>query len=223
MKTRIINKVFKIYFTGILIALIGLISCDPFDCGGPYPDKFKSVDMGAQSFRYHFADTFGFCFEKLEYSSDTIDFYNWGINMTSEIEYYYSMIVKPNLNFPIGYAYACDPAPAQPSETIVSFKICCNKDFDQNHPAGTDLSDIFDAVIPLTFLPSAYKNCGNKKELQNLDMFFKENPFLFKYLDIVLNSPPAKSDSYTFIIEYIQDGVDVDRLDLELQTVFLKP
>ena len=193
------------------------------ETGGPYPDKYKLIDLNVNPFRYHFADTFGYCFEKLDYLEDTISYNNFGLNLNALTERYFSMTSGHETYFPFSNAFACDPAPPQSSEMIISLQIFCDKDFDENHPTGTDISDLFDVVVPLSHTPTAYKQCDNMKDLQSLDSYITENPFSFRYIDLALNSPPLESDSYTFTIKYNQDGIDLDYIEIESPIVLLKP
>ena len=218
-----LKKILIIYTVGLMALLAGLLSCGPFNCG-PFPDSYKLKDMRAEPFYYEFTDVYGYCFEQLDYPADTISYNNWGLLLLAEIETYFSARQdNRGLANLLGPAWACSPPRPRPVEEVESLKIFCDKDFDAAHPAGSDLAELFAAIVPLKTYPQQYANCYDMREMQNLDDYFVENPMLFTDLQLALQAPPARSDSYTFTIEYRQQGVDVNYASMQVANVLLKP
>ncbi len=218
-----LKKILIIYTVCLMALLAGLLSCGPFNCG-PFPDSYKLKDMWAEPFYYEFTDVYGYCFEQFDYPADTISYNNWGLLLLAEIETYFS-IRQDNQGLVnlLAPAWACSPPRPRPVEEVESLKIFCDKDFDAAHPAGSDLAELFAAIVPLKTYPQQYANCYDMREMQNLDDYFVENPMLFTDLQLALQAPPARSGSYTFTIEYRQQGVDVNYASMQVANVLLKP
>jgi hypothetical protein len=94
-------------------------------------------------------------------------------------------------------AYACSPPEPEPVEQIANIEIYADKDFDDNHPKGSNLSDLFEIV-----LEGDYWN-----QIQypiKLADFLPQKPKTTYLFTLLLKSPPKSIGSYKFNIKYTQ-------------------
>lgn len=80
----------------------------------------------------------------LEYISDSILYSDLSINLYFSGQHY-STLEKTFDLFPV--AYACSPVEPYTEEKITNISITSDVDFDETHPAGSELKDFFE-VLP---------------------------------------------------------------------------
>lgn len=98
---------------------------------------------------------------------------------------------KINRNPFVNSAYACDPPPPSyvlKDDGIVSRAITCNKDFDSNHPAGSNLLDLFNT-----------NNGGGNVNENYSDDFSNDNIGVQRFY---LDQTPEKVGEYIFTVRY---------------------
>ena len=96
------------------------------------------------------------------------------------ITYMNTSCCKPNINPFINYAYACDVAViTKYADSIVGLNIYSNKDFDDKHPAGTDLKEYFTG----TDIAGVYTNYA---------------PYNYSF---ILEQQPADTGTHTFTVQ----------------------
>ncbi|MBR9861561.1 hypothetical protein GYB22_12620 [bacterium] len=105
--------------------------------------------------------------------------------------------------------YADDPVISQPQskERILDIQISSNADYDSDHPAGTDLSDLFyiEVLSDLHGEPTFEREAISKYTTGDQPPF-REALFY-------LNKAPETEGFHQFTITYIQDGIDIDTFE----------
>lgn len=181
----------------MLISLLGLFSCQE-ECG-PFPNKFKVVALNWCLFKVVYSDTAGSTISFIE--NDSVPYNQYAIWIFPGQETYFAH--NPNIrNFSlIPGAYACSPKEPETDEKIDSIRIESSKDFDVNHPPGSDLSDLFDVEV-LDFVN------GINYEKFDLQDYVKTNPFVPKEMMLILREQPDATTDYEFTVKYYQNGID---------------
>jgi len=209
MKTKLLVNLVG----GFLFLMAGLISCEK--CG-PFAGKFKVVGLDFSTQNAEYSET---AERKLTLSlvekNDTISYNLFSILINPEIEGIFSLHQKmPKFDL-VSTAYACSPPIPTTDERIDSILITTNKYFDEQHPAGTNLSGLFDVVV--------FDEVNNIfYERFKLKDYVSTKPSVPGLLVLVLNNPPAKSEAFEFTVEYYQDGVDFDFFEFKTQEVFIQ-
>jgi hypothetical protein len=103
----------------------------------------------------------------------------------------------------------------QTDEKIDSIAIIAAKDFDTAHPAGSDLSDLFDVII-LDYASNIYF------EKYALGDYLKTNPFVPNELVLILTEQPDSTTDFNFLVRYYQDGIDYDYFDFLTDKIVIK-
>ncbi len=190
---------------------LAIFSC--IDCG-PFHDKYKMKGFEWFNYQATYSDSTA---QKLIVTElgDSVEYRLYSIYIRPIQEYYFSqnsMIRDFDL---ISSAYACDPVPPNTDEIIDSIKITSGKDFDVSHPAGTDLSDIFDIVV----LDEANYIYYKRFQLQE---YLLTNPEVPAIMALFLRTPPATTDEFSFEVKYYQDGIDIDFLKFVTDAVVIE-
>ncbi len=146
---------------------------------------------------------------------DSVDYQLYSIYIRPIQETYFTENTKSwNFDF-IQSAYACEPVTPQTDETIDSISITSTKDYNLSHPAGTNLSDLFDIVV----LDEANFIHYERFQLQDYVQWKPEVPNI---LILFLREPPLNTTEFTFEVKYYQDGIDNDFFKLVTNTVVIK-
>lgn len=209
------NKI-VIFFAGyILIIIIGLLSC--INKCGPFPDKFKVTKIEWYVCKSVFYDTANINV-RLVHSSimyDSVDYNEYSVWMTLIPQTYFSLVNKINSFSLINSANACSPRDPTTDEKIDSILIFCEKDFDENHLAGDDLSDLFDVVVI-----DEVNNIYNAKFA--LTEYLDTKPSVPFEMTLILRNPPAATTEFEFNIKYYQDGIDQDYFEHKTNKVVIR-
>ena len=193
-----------------------ITACDTLiDCPTSLEDRFKVIDLTVD-FRSVIKDTVN---DKLDlqisiFEEDSIDYESLGILLDYERVNYISEVVRPNhFNF-IQTAYACTPVEPTSDEAIDSIKIFSAQDFDKDHPAGTDLSDLFH-LFYRDFSTYEYKQV----DLDEFEPLSYNNIF---NTTLMLKSAPELVQEYSFLVKYYQNGIDFDYFEKETESIVIK-
>lgn len=202
------NKVIYMISFYSLMVFASIPSCD--DCGGLSDTKFKVVELSEELQKATKSTTNG-NWEFTDLSSDSIFFFEYAIHLIHEIEYF-SDNRLPSFNL-IQSAYACDPEPARSQDRLENIIIRSNTAFNTDYPAGANLSELFDVVV--------YSNDLFYERLALSDYLatMPEGPY---QLVLLLNEQPSETQSFSFDIEYHQDGVDFDLFEFSTEAVVIK-
>lgn len=109
----------------------------------------------------------------------------------------------PSLFIGSAYAFKCGCGPDyqySPKDTIISIKVFTEKDFDDSHPAGAEISDYFKVFKPYLFSDINHYLVNQ----ENVFVGYKEIVVTF---DLLLMTPPASGVQHQFRIEVgLTDG-----------------
>ena len=176
-----------------MTVISGLVSCN---CG-PFPDKFKVTSIDWNTYKATLTA------ENLTLSQITsgVTYNELGINLKPKTQSYFSLI-KNNYVLTTGL-YACRELLPTTDDKIIDIKITTNKDFSDEYPQETDISELFDIVINDWYNGIA----ANKYDLKE---YLQTNPLVPREMTLILKQAPQITDEYRFTIKYFQDGVDLD-------------
>ncbi|MDD4209657.1 MAG: hypothetical protein PHI52_04890 [Bacteroidales bacterium] len=212
MRQKII-LIFSAYFA---ILIIGLIACDEINDCGPFPNKFKVVGLDWVNYKAIYSDTADTKLLLSYIDNDSVIFNEYSIFIAPRQETYFAQnSVDWNFSL-IQSAYACSPVIPTTDEKIDSVVILSQKDFDTNHPAGTDLSDLFEIVV----LDNANGIYYEKFEIEN---YLSTNPTVPSELTLILNHQPDMTTDFEFSIKYYQKGIeDNDFFEFTTNKIIIK-
>lgn len=194
------NKLFVLLIGFLFTFFLGLISCEDDNCG-PFANKFKTVDLDWRTLKAVYSDTAASKLILTEIENDSVYYELYSISIFPLTESYFAQNTN-NWSFNlIQSAYACTPPIPSTDEKIDSIIIVSETDFDINHPAGTDLSGLFDIVL------SDYSQ-DLRQERFSLDDFLTTNGIVPSELSLILNGQPDETSEFEFLVKYFQDGVD---------------
>lgn len=119
----------------------------------------------------------------------------------------YSSII-PEFDF-IPSAYACNPPDLQSFENINDIVIVSSEDYDEKHPAGTDLKDIFQVRSPSSGSHyNIFEYLNVKPKIEDVELSLIKAPDIEKY--------------FTFIVTYHYEGKLMKQLIYEFEEVQIK-
>ncbi len=190
---------------------MGLVSCEK--CG-PFPDRYKIIDMEWSMYNLIFSDSMEQDFVLDQIVNDSVDYNSYCIMMFPITETYFTSNQFNSFSL-ITSAYACSPVIPTSDEKIDSIQIITNRDFDETHPAGSNLADIFDVIID-----DPQNNIYNERH--HLQYYTDTKPFVTNRIILLLNSPPTQTEEYVFTIKYYQDGVKFDYFDFTANSVVIR-
>ncbi len=196
----------------LLTLLIGLFSCDT--CG-PFPNKFKVVGLDWLNYQAVYSDTSQMRLSLSEIVNDTVDFEKYSIHIKPKQETFFAQNCNRSGFSLIPSAYACDPALPHTDETIDSITINAAKDFDTTHPAGSDLSDLFDVIV-LDYTNNIYY------EKYALIQYLQTTPYVPNELVLILTEQPDVTTDFEFFVKYYQDGIDYDYFEFLTDKIVIR-
>lgn len=165
--------------------------CDSFD------NQFKINDLNINTFEMTYHDTISNMYDfKRITENDTISFEKLYLELDPVKELFYAQNTTKSFSF-ISAAYACSPPVPYSLSSIDKIEITCDKDFDNTHKAGEDLSSLFDVMIL-----DLYKNINYHR--LDLNDFIVLKPNAKDKLYLILKKAPEKTDTYKFKISYWQ-------------------
>ena len=191
------KKAFSILSIVALFNLVLIVACsDDDDCGsGGSTNRFKVNDISLSN---------------LKLEDPTLELTNHTLvaatpqDVLSEKEYFIAVNLitenytahkqSPKFSL-VESAYACSPMPPYSDETILSLTVRANKDFSSAHPAGADLTELFDVVVF-----NAHK--GIYYSRMSVSDYIASQPSSPNKLYLVLNTAPEKQDSFNFEVSY---------------------
>lgn len=190
--------------------ILSVISCDD-GCGGSYPGKYKITKLNWYISEYSYSNnTNDENLNLTDLTNNTVTFNKYSILITPEREYYFAMNYKTTSFNVISSAYACSPVPPSTDEKIKNIEIFSNKDFDENHLAGSNLAELFNIVV--------FGN--NYIEKMDLTVYFSnDNQEAGQEIALLLKSPPESSAEFEFTVKYYQDGIDMNYYEFTTNAV----
>ena len=207
----------------LAFALLGLLfslgACDAaFDPCGELPDSgdtFKTTGFTTEALRIESGDSLRVEPALSPIADDTLAGDSLAIRMTPT-QAFYSTASKGSM--PVGFvsvAYACTPKIPSSDEIIRDIQVYSDRAFDDAHPAGDDLADLFDVVAFYRAGHAGYRRLG-------LNAFLSEAPNAADELILVLTSAPQATSAHRFTVKYFQEGAGLDYYEFETDVVVLR-
>ena len=206
----------------LTIALLGLLlasgACDAaFDpCGdlSGFGDKFKTTGFTTEAFRIEGFDSLRAEPALSPIAGDTLAGGGLAIRMTPTQESYSSTSERSASVGFVPAAYACTPVIPSSDEIIRDIQVYSDRPFDDAHPAGTDLADLFDVI-------ALYRAGSGGHRRLDLNAFLAEVPNAADELILVLTSAPRATSAHRFTVKYFQEGAGLDYYAFETEPVVL--
>ncbi len=105
-------------------------------------------------------------------------------------------------------AYACSPPEPYSDEKITDIIIISNEDYDETHPAGTDLKDLFEVQ----------SSNGNRSTVSE---YLQKQPKI-EYIEFKLAKAPEEKKTHTFTITYHYAGKLMQELSYQFEPVQIR-
>lgn len=172
------------------------------------------IGLDWHNYQAIYSDTASTRLKLLEIANDTVDFNMYSIDIIPRQETYFAQNMNKWSFSLINSAYACDPGLPQTDERIDSIVITSTKDFDNNHPSGAELSDLFDIIV------LDYAN-GIYYEKYTLNDYVETNPYVPNELVLILNKQPDLITDFQFLVKYYQNGIDYDYFEFSTDKIVI--
>ena len=184
----------------------GLYSCD---ICRPAEDKFRVIGFNSGVFRVE-VETSPEIRPRLFpiTNQDTLAAGEFGIEMRLVRELFFSSFKKTGTLSLVLPAYACSLLPPTTDDFILDIQVVSDKAFDEAHPAGSNLADLFSVVI----LDEAARQGYQQFELSE---FARSRSFAVNNIVLVLEAVPANTDAYSFQVIYTQNGEKLTTYEYE--------
>lgn len=185
-----INYKFILSFT-LLVYFLGVFSCKP--CNNSGLIKQIVTDLTWEFVEIENLDSFQ-SGERLIRKSQTKDSVNYQ-DFALDINTITQMVSSEKKTFNFGLiqqAYACEPAIPIILESIIELEITSDQEYDKDHPAGSNLADLFE--ISILDQINQVTNSG----FMDLTAFLQNDPKMPFQLTLKLKSPPAVSKNFKF-------------------------
>ncbi len=210
-----IKKISIVIGIYIVSLFIGVFSCNIIKPCGPFPDKFKVVGFEYQILKAKSSEVNGIQLEEFKINVDTLNYIDFALFMRSQKENYFSMLNRVKSFSLIQPIYACSPIAPISDERIEKIEVFCDKDWNPDYLAGTDLGPIIEVVV--------YDQInGIYNDSFDLQTFVATEPNAVDQMTLFLKLPPAVSGKFTFTVKYYQDGIDEDLIEFETSEVLIK-
>jgi len=151
------------------------------------------ADDIAKSLPYY--DVTGYQYKSTAREGVSIPYDEFSMVISASTDFYAS---KRLGSFLSNNAFACDPPPdghRGTKELLDSLVITSYYDYDENHPAGVKLNDVFDISL------------GDRSKFRLNDYLNQENLQAPTYITLMLNSRPNASDFTKFkMVFYLSSG-----------------
>ena len=195
----------------LAFALLGLLfslgACDAaFDPCGELPDsgdKFKTTGFATKALKIERVDSLRVDLALSPIADDTLAGGSLAIRMTPTQAFYSTASKRYAARGFVSAVYACTPIIPSSDENIRGIQIYSDQAFNDAHPAGDDLADLFDVVAFYRAGHAGYRRLG-------LNAFLAEVPNAADELILVLTSAPQKTSAHRFTVRYFQEGAGLD-------------
>lgn len=208
------KKKIKFFIISYFIFLcLGIVSCGD-DCG-PFPDKFKVIDLNWGTYQATFSESPNNEVNLSEIFQNSVLYNKFSIFIEPKKESYFSAINKINSINIISSAYACSPVPPKTNDNIEDIEIFANKDFNPNYLNGENLADLFDIIILDTENNIYY-------EKFDLGAYLVTKPKVPTEMTLILKDSPIETSNFKFTIKYYQNGRDINYLQFETNSIEIR-
>ena len=204
------KKILFVFGVMSLITIIGIVSCAK--CGDNTVYKVVDLYVYTTGVQYNPQDPVKLYYWNIY--SDTIYYSFFGIYIEPEIEAYASVSERLRSFGFVKSAYACDPIPSTTEDRITNIKITANRDYDDSHPKGSNLADYFDVIY-------SYHHTNTIDQKQDLLKYIAKKPIVPDYMVLILNKKPKYDNQFKFVFSYYQNGVSMDSVIVNFDSVTL--
>lgn len=199
------------------LQLVFLVSCSDDDCGGPFPNRFRTIGLELQNLKLVSFNTAtnNYLFEPLAVQ-EVANENNYFIGLTPVKENYTAFRQSPGFSF-IDKAYACSPMPPRSEEVITSITITADKDFNAEYTRSENLAALFDVIVVDDLN-------GVSSERMSVPELLTLSPNMKDQLYFVLNTAPEHAGTYKFKFQINLSLAGEEKvLSKETQEVMLDP
>lgn len=204
------NKILLLFLGYCFVLLFSAVSCIRCRPGKVEDYKINGITLKLSDAKLQPDSAKNWIFNNIEDSM--VNFKNYAIQIIPNIVQLSATTNKiPSFSI-LPQAFACSPREGQILDRIENIKITCNKDFDELHPAGTDLKMLFVVLADAPYSSST--------EIISMSEFLTMKKMYEKFY-FLLKSPPSNSDDFEFRVELFVDGIDYDYYDLKTKKVYL--
>jgi hypothetical protein len=204
------NKILLLFLGYCFVLLFSAVSCIRCKSGKVADYKINGIILKLSDAKLQTDSAKNWIFNNIEDSM--VNFKNYAIQIIPNIVQLSATTNKiPSFSI-LPQAFACSPREGQILDRIENIKITCNKDFDELHPAGTDLKMLFVVLADAPYSSST--------EIISMSEFLTMKKMYEKFY-FLLKSPPSNSDDFEFRVELFVDGIDYDYYDLKTKKVYL--
>lgn len=177
------------------LQLVLLVSCSDDGCGGPFPNRFRTVDLEPRNLKLmdFNSSTDEYSFQPLP-AQEVVSEKDYFIELTPVKESYTAFRQSTRFSF-IEKAYAYSPIPPHSDEVITSIIITADKDFNPEFTKSEKLAALFDVIV-------VDHTDGVNNQRMSLPGYLALSPNIKDKLYLVLNAPPQKADIYNFEIQF---------------------
>lgn len=199
----------------VLLFVLGIIACEKINDCDSFPNKFKVIGLDWNQSKAIYSDHPDAGLILSDITGDSVEYNMYSLNIKPRQETYFAQNCK-RIEFGLmNTVYACSPVIPETDEKIDSIVIISSKDFDLNHLAGSNLSDLFDIVV-FDQANSIYY------EKYRLNEYVNSNPSVPIEMTIILREQPDMAEHFVFLVKYYQDGIDYDYFEFETPGIVLK-
>ena len=185
------------------LLLLGLCltaaACDATGECGPFADKFRTTDFTSETLRLENSSAPHAEPILAPINHDTLAAGELALRLIAHQERYFSETTTDRAFHFIRAAYACSPPIPTSDEVIRGIRILSDAAFDGTHPSGTNLADLFDVIVLDRPRGVFYQRLA-------LPGFLAMQPNTASELIFILREAPARTGTYRFTIQYMQDG-----------------
>jgi hypothetical protein len=185
-------KIFTVTYL-VFLFLITITSCVG-DCG-PFPNKFNVTSFNWNVSNVEFTDTY---YTSADVTNNEVNYANFGIIITAEIEEYYSNTINFGLTDKM---YACSPIPPTTNDKITNIEVFVNQDFNADYLAESNMVEKFEV---------GFVNENGDFNTMNLADSIQVNLNVRREIILLLNDAPLENGNFTFTVKITMEGKTLD-------------
>lgn len=197
------RKSIFLLFSVLVLSTLVTTSCN-LDANCDFDNRFHVIDFNVYENQITYPDDTGLPFFA-QIGNEPLPYYEYALSLTPIGQTYRSDNPPSASLFAVQSAKACSPEPLKNEEPITGIRITADKDFNEEYPAGSDLTPVFDVLT--LYLDSGYTT-------QRVQAFLNQSPFVPDQLSFILNTEPAEDQTFRFTVELDMDGVNVQEVSI---------
>lgn len=195
------KKVVLVLAIYLVLSTMSLISCNTDDCGGPFNNRYKTTGFEWSHYRVTNSEDAISGLDLQTIVNDSVVYNQYAISIFFNQEYYRAQNVNVEKIGGMNRVYACSPAEPITDEKLEDILITSEIDFNAEHPAGTNLSDLFDVVV------TAYGYSDYDRKYSIGEYLASKPPVPIK-LTLILKEAPQTIGEFAFFVQLYLEGID---------------